>query len=54
MHDKEYRNMVKEMLDEEDKGFSNWEVEFLDDMFKKTIYSEKERNKIEEIYRDKM
>lgn len=34
MDNQELRKMVKEMLDTEDKGFNNWELEFLDNMFK--------------------
>lgn len=52
--DGEYRAMVREMLDAEDKGFNNWEIEFLDDMFKRTTYFPKQAAKIEQIYDAKM
>ena len=52
--DKEYREMVKEMLDAEDAGFNDWEVEFLDNMYKRTTFSTAMQNKIEEIYKAKM
>jgi len=42
--------MVWEMLQAEDKGFNNWEIEFLDDMYKRMTYSEKQAAKIEQIY----
>ncbi len=48
------REMVYEMLQEEDKGFNNWEIEFLDDMYKRTEYTEKQAAKIEQIYAKKM
>ena len=54
MHDKEYREMVREMLAEEDKGFNLWEIDFLDAMYKRTVYSEPMRDKIDEIYQAKM
>jgi len=54
MSDKEYREMVREMLATEDKGFNNWEIEFLDDMFKRTTYTPKQAAKIEQIYEKKM
>lgn len=50
----ELRKMVKEMLDREDAGFNNWEIEFLDDMYKRTFYTEKQATKIESIYEQKM
>lgn len=53
MSDSEYRKMVKEMLDK-DSGFNNWEIEFLDDMYKRTTYTEKQIAKIEQIYEAKM
>jgi hypothetical protein len=46
--------MVKEMLNAEDKGFNDWEIEFLDDMYKRSTYSENMINKIEQIYKKKM
>ena len=52
--DIEYRKMVKEMLDTEDKGFNNWEIEFLDDMFKRRTYTVKQMKKIDQIYDSKM
>ena len=54
MDNKELRQMVREMLDEEDKGFSSWEVEFLDAMWKRTEYTDKQAAKIEQIYERKM
>lgn len=45
--DKELRKMVREMLDEEEKGFNNWEIEFLDNMWKLTIYTEHQAAKIQ-------
>ena len=54
MDDVELRKMVKEMLDADDKGFNNWEIEFLDDMWKKTKYSENMVDKIKKIYKEKM
>jgi len=51
---KELRKMVREMLDEEDKSFSDWEIEFLDNMWKLTEYTERQANKIEQIYEKKM
>jgi hypothetical protein len=53
-NDKEIRKMVKEMLDTEDKGFNNWELEFLDNMYKRTEYSQTMINKIQQIYDKKM
>lgn len=52
--DKEYREMVREMLDTDDKGLSNWEIEFLDNMFKRTTYTPRQAAKIEQIYEAKM
>jgi len=46
--------MVQEMLNAEGKGFSDWEIEFLDSMLTKDSYSEKMADKIEQIYRKKM
>jgi len=46
--------MVTEMLDEEDKGFSNWGIEFLDKMNDCVTFSLNERAKIGEIYERKM
>jgi hypothetical protein len=54
MDNQELRKMVKEMLDAEDKGFNDWEIEFLDNMFKRTEYTTPQANKIEEIYSKKM
>jgi hypothetical protein len=50
----ELRKMVQEMLNAEGKGFSDWEIEFLDSMLTKDSYSEKMADKIEQIYRKKM
>lgn len=50
----EYRKMVKEMLDSDDKGFTDWEISFLESTYKQTKYSEKQINVIEKIYRSKM
>lgn len=50
----ELRKMVQEMLNAEDKGFSDWEIEFLDSMLTKDSYSQKMADKIEQIYRKKM
>jgi len=52
--DKELRKMVREMLDEGDKGFNDWEIEFLDNMWTHTKYNEKQTAKIEQIYEEKM
>lgn len=53
--DIELRNMVKEMLDADDKGFSDWEINFLDDMLKWSgSYRPKQAEKIELIYKKKM
>ena len=52
--DTELRKMVREMLDEEDKGFNDWEIEFLDNMWKLDRYTERQAAKIEQIYEKKM
>jgi len=52
--DSDYCEMVREMLATTDKGFSDWEIEFLDDMWKRTWYKTNQSNKIEEIYNAKM
>lgn len=52
--DIEYRKMIKEMLDTEDAGFTTWEIEFLDDNYKKTSYSPKVKAIIEKLYKQKM
>ena len=52
--DKEIREMVREMLHEEDKGFNAWEIEFLDNMYQRTEYTQRMANKIEQIYEGKM
>ncbi len=53
--DTELRNMVQEMLNTEDKGFSDWEIEFLDDMLKWSgAYRPKQADRIELIYKKKM
>ena len=55
MENKDHRNMVKEMLDRDDIGLNNWEIEFLDNMFKwSKPYTETQANKIEQIYNKKM
>jgi hypothetical protein len=54
MDDTDYRDMVREMLDADDRGFNNWEIEFLDAMYKRTSYTENMRTKIDEIYEAKM
>ncbi len=52
---KDLRNMVKEMLDAEDAGFNDWEIDFLDSVWNWTgHYSEKQQDKIEKIYKEKM
>ena len=52
---KEQRNMVKEMLDADDAGFSEWEMEFLDSVWKWSgHYTEKQQARIEKIYKAKM
>jgi hypothetical protein len=51
---KELREMVQEMLAADDKGFNDWEINFLDDMSKKDIFTENQANKIEQIYKRKM
>lgn len=50
----ELRKMVKEMLDESDKGFTDWEVRFLDDMYRRADFSENMEAKIVELYQSKM
>ena len=52
---KDLRNMVREMLDAEDAGFNDWEIEFLDSVWKWTgHYTERQQEKIEKIYEKKM
>ena len=51
---REYRAKVHEMLDTEDKGLSDWEIEFLDAMLKRTTYTTKMMDKIDQIYETKM
>ena len=52
---KDLRNMVKEMLDTEDAGFSEWEINFLDSTWNWTgHYTEKQQEKIEKMYEEKM
>ena len=52
---KDLRNMVKEMLDTEDAGFNDWEIEFLDSVWKWTgHYTERQQEKIEKIYEKKI
>lgn len=52
---KELRDMVSEMLAEADAGFSDWEIEFLDSVWKWTgEYTEKQQDTIEKIYDAKM
>ena len=47
--------MVREMLDAEDAGFNDWEIEFLDSVWKWTgHYTERQQKKIEAIYEKKM
>jgi len=52
--DKELRKMVGEMLAEEDKGFNDWEIEFLDAMYLLTAYAVKQAEKIVQVYESKM
>ena len=51
----DYRKMVKEMLNETDKGFTDWEIEFLDNMWKrKADYQDRQQAKIEKIWEERM
>jgi len=50
----EFKKMVKEMLDAEDKGFNDWEIGFLDDMKKLSRFTTGQAEKIEQIYKKKM
>jgi len=51
----ELRKMVLEMLETEDRGFTDWEIEFLDNMnVWKGDYSERQANMIEKIYEKRM
>lgn len=51
---RELREMVQDMLAADDKGFNDWEINFLDDMAKKDKYTENQAEKIEQIYKRKM
>ena len=52
---KDLRNMVKEMLDTEDAGFNDWEINFLDSVWNwDGRYSDKQQEKIEKLYKEKM
>lgn len=51
---KELRSMIQEMLATDDKGFNNWEIEFLEDMNKLTSFTPNQADKIEQIYKNKM
>ncbi|KKL76531.1 hypothetical protein LCGC14_2043960 [marine sediment metagenome] len=51
----EYQKMVKEMLAEENKGFSDWEIDFLDSLNTQTYsFTVKQKQVIEKIYKKKM
>jgi hypothetical protein len=52
--DNKLRKMVREMLDAEDKGFSDWEIDFLDGMLTKDYFTTNMADKIEQIYKKKM
>ncbi len=52
---KELRSMVREMLDEENVGFTDWENDFLDSVWEwDGYYSPKQEATIVKIYREKM
>ncbi|HML74950.1 MAG TPA: hypothetical protein PKB02_10695 [Anaerohalosphaeraceae bacterium] len=51
---KTLRNMVLEMLNTEDRGFSEWEIDFLDGMKKQSAFTPKQAAAIEAVYRQKM
>lgn len=50
----ELHKMVKEMLDTEDKEFTETQINFLDQMFDKKNFTKQEASKIEQIYKTKM
>lgn len=53
--EKVLRSMVKEMLNSTDDSFTDWEVEFLDNMENwNRLYTEHQANKIEAIYKERM
>lgn len=49
----EYSRMIDEML-EKDCGFSSWEIDFLEDMEGRERFTDGQRQKIEQIYQNRM
>lgn len=51
----ELRKMVTEMLGETDKGFTDWEINFLDNMNRWLgDYTKPQADRIERIYKERM
>lgn len=49
------RSMVREMLETTDKGFSRWEIDFLESISRFTfMLSDKQKDTIEKIYKTRM
>lgn len=49
------RKMVQEMLDESDRGFTAWELEFLESVHARTgNLTDKQKDTIEKIYKRRM
>jgi hypothetical protein len=46
--------MVREMLDFEDGGFTDWEISFLESVDTRTTFTKKQKDCIEELYKRKM
>ena len=50
MTDDDYNDTVWELLEMTDRGFTDWEIKFLDEMSTRGVYTDAEREKIDEIY----
>jgi hypothetical protein len=46
--------MVREMLNFEDGGFTDWEIGFLESVDQRTTFTEKQKDCIEKLYKRRM
>lgn len=48
------KDMVREMLETDDAGFTTWEIDFLESVSRQNNLSEKQKDCIEKIYKKRM